>query len=95
MKAIYRGMCPNCEDRISDLRLYKKHPCEVCLDEEIKAEVYFDLIKGIRDALKLRGTLKHWEELYSLEKKLNEAEELFKKATGFTFWSAQKTWVKR
>ncbi|HIH71819.1 MAG: Reverse gyrase [Thermococcales archaeon 44_46] len=95
MKAIYRGMCPNCEDRISDSRLYKKHPCEVCLDEEIKAEVYFDLIKGIRDALKLKGTLKHWEELYSLEKKLNEAEELFKKATGFTFWSAQKTWVKR
>ncbi|WP_175059054.1 reverse gyrase [Thermococcus sp. 2319x1] len=95
MKAIYRGMCPNCEGSISDLRLYRKHPCEVCLDEEIKAEVYFDLIKGIRDALKLRGTLKYWEELYSLEKKLNEAEELFKKATGFTFWSAQKTWVKR
>ena len=95
MKSIYREMCPNCEDRISDERLYKKHPCNVCLDEEIQAEVYFDLIKGIREALKLKGALKHWEEIYKLEKKLREIEELFEKATGFNFWSAQKTWVKR
>ncbi|ADT83740.1 reverse gyrase [Thermococcus barophilus] len=95
MKAIYREMCPNCEDRISDERLYKKHPCDVCLDREIQAEIYFDLITGIREALKLRRTLKHWENIYKLEKKLREIEDLFEKATGFNFWSAQKTWVKR
>ena len=95
MKAIYKGMCPNCEDKISDERLYKKHPCEICLEDEIHSDIYFDLITGIREGLRVKNTIKHWEELYSLEKKLIEAEELFKNATGFTFWSAQKTWVKR
>ena len=95
MKAVYRGMCPNCQDVISDERLYNKHPCETCLDEEIKSDVYFELVKGIYDALKLKNTLKYWKEVYSLEQRLIEAEKLFKTATGFTFWSAQKSWVKR
>ncbi|WP_461865763.1 reverse gyrase [Thermococcus sp.] len=95
MKAIYRGMCPNCADRICDERLYKKNPCERCIDSEIHAQTYIDLITAVREALKVRGALKQWEEIYQLETKLKEVEGLFEKATGFTFWSAQKTWVKR
>ncbi|ASJ10946.1 reverse gyrase [Thermococcus sp. P6] len=95
MKAIYRGMCPNCLDRISDERLYMKNPCKECLDEPLHADSYFDLVSAVRNALKLRGTLKEWERIYSLEKDLREIEEFFRRATGFTFWSAQRTWVKR
>ena len=95
MKAIYREMCPNCLGRISDERLINKNPCDECLDDKVTADSYFDLVTAVRNALKLRGTLKEWERIYSLEKGLREVEEFFEKATGFTFWSAQRTWVKR
>lgn len=95
MKAIYREACPNCSGRISDERLVVKNPCEECLDNPVTAEDYFELVKAVREALKSRGKLKAWEDVYSLEKGLREVEEFFEKATGFTFWSAQRTWVKR
>ncbi|QDA31022.1 reverse gyrase [Thermococcus indicus] len=95
MKAIYRDMCPNCLGRISDERLINKNPCSECLDDTVTADSYFDLITAVRSALELRGTLKEWEKIYSLENGLREVEGFFERATGFTFWSAQRTWVKR
>lgn len=95
MKAVYREMCPNCWGRISDERLVMRNPCEECLDEPVHADSYFQLVSAVRNALKLRGTLKEWEKIYQLENQTREIEEFFKKATGFTFWSAQRTWVKR
>ncbi|ASJ03099.1 reverse gyrase [Thermococcus profundus] len=95
MKAIYREMCPNCLGRISDERLINKNPCDECLDEPVHADSYFELITAVRNALKVKGTLKEWERIYSLEKNLREIEGFFERATGFTFWSAQRTWVKR
>lgn len=95
MKALYREMCPNCSGRISDERLVMKNPCDDCIDNPVTAESYFELVNAVREALKSRGKLKAWEDIYSLEKGLREIEEFFEKATGFTFWSAQRTWVKR
>ncbi len=95
MKAIYREACPNCSGRISDERLVMKNPCESCLDNPVTAENYFELVRAVREALKERKRLKAWEEIYSLEKGLRDVEKFFRKATGFTFWSAQRTWVKR
>ena len=95
MKAIYRDMCPNCLGKISDERLYLKNPCNECLAETTHADSYFDLVTAVRNALQLRGTLKEWEKIYDLERGLREIEGVFEKATGFTFWSAQRTWVKR
>ncbi|WP_297439110.1 reverse gyrase [Thermococcus sp.] len=95
MKAIYRGMCPNCGDRISDERLREKNPCERCLDEPVSSKNYFDLVKAVRDALQLRGELKEWEEIHRLESQTRGIEAFFESATGFRFWSAQRTWVKR
>ncbi|MDV3103211.1 reverse gyrase [Thermococcus waiotapuensis] len=95
MKAIYREMCPNCAGRISDDRLVMKNPCAECLDEPVQADSYFQLVSAVRSALNLKGTLREWERIYRLESQVREVEELFKKATGFTFWSAQRTWVKR
>jgi len=95
MKAIYRGMCPNCLGKISDKRLYLKNPCDECLDEPPSADSYFDLVTAVRNALKLKGTLKEWERIYQLERGVREIEAFFERGTGFTFWSAQRTWVKR
>ncbi len=95
MKAIYRDMCPNCSGRVSDERLYFKNPCAECIPQPLYVDSYFDLIGAVRNALALRGTLKEWERLYELENGLREVESFFAKATGFTFWSAQRTWVKR
>jgi len=95
MKALYRGMCPNCLGRVSDERLIAKNPCASCLSEPVHADSYFELVRSVRRALKEAGTLKHWEEIYRLENGLKEVEELFERATGFRFWSAQRTWVKR
>ena len=95
MKAIYREMCPNCSGRISDERLVAKNPCENCLQRPITAQDYFQLVSEVRKALKEAGTLKRWDEIYRLEKGLKDVERLFEKATGFRFWSAQRTWVKR
>ncbi|NJE06363.1 reverse gyrase [Thermococcus sp. M36] len=95
MKAIYREMCPNCLGKISDERLYLKNPCGVCLDGPVHADSYFDLVTAVRSALQLRGTLREWERIYKLERGVREVEEFFERATGFTFWSAQRTWVKR
>ncbi|NJE55085.1 reverse gyrase [Thermococcus sp. 21S9] len=95
MKAIYREACPNCSGRISDERLVMKNPCDECLDNPVTAEDYFELVKAVRKALKERKKLKAWEEIYSLEKGLRDVEKFFERATGFRFWSAQRTWVKR
>ncbi len=95
MKAIYREMCPNCSGRISDERLVSKNPCDECLDNPVHADSYFELVTAVRNALQVKGTLKEWERIYSLEKNLREVESFFERATGFTFWSAQRTWVKR
>ena len=67
MKAIYREMCPNCEERISDERLIIKHPCEKCLNDEVSVDEYFTLLKSVRDSLALHGTLKEWEEFLRVE----------------------------
>ncbi|AJC70975.1 reverse gyrase [Thermococcus guaymasensis DSM 11113] len=95
MKALYREMCPNCEGRISDERLYMRNPCESCLNEPIVIDSYFELVSAVRDALLNANRLKEWEKIYRLESESREIEDFFKKATGFTFWSAQRTWVKR
>ena len=95
MKALYREMCPNCEGRISDERLYMRNPCESCLNEPIVIDSYFELVSAVRDALLNANRLKEWERIYRLESESREIEDFFKKATGFTFWSAQRTWVKR
>ncbi|NPA47105.1 MAG: reverse gyrase [Thermococci archaeon] len=94
-KAFYVGMCPNCEDRIRDSRLRIRNPCRVCLDRPIIMDSYLKLVESVRDALKDSGRLKGWEDIYQLESKVHEVEEFFKRASGFSFWSAQRTWVKR
>jgi len=95
MKALYKGMCPNCTGRISDERLFNKNPCVRCISHPVNADSYFELVKAVREALSSAGSLKEWETLYQIENGVREVEGVFERATGFNFWSAQRTWVKR
>ncbi len=95
-KAFYRGMCPNCEGRIRDSRLRIRNPCFSCLKKSLEISgSYFSLLESVREKLLAEGKLKKWEDIYSVEKNVAEVERFFKRASGFEFWSAQRTWVKR
>lgn len=100
--AIFKFQCPNCDGNITDLRLKLGIPCDKCIpleDEEILKQIRETnnerALKGIIEYLEQHGRMGKYKEIRELELKVNEVEELFKKANGSRFWSAQRTWCKR
>jgi len=100
--AIFKSQCPNCSGDITDLRLKFKIPCEKCIpidDEKILREISNlhpnEAYKRIMEYLETYGNVKKYKEILEIETKTSEVEELFKKAIGSGFWSAQRTWCKR
>ena len=102
VRGLYRHACPNCGGTISDLRLLYKAPCEECLPEPVFREIMaktadYSRVERLKfyakhvNKLRGRGLLEIIEE----EKRLNNFEEFFKRATGFSMWSAQRTWARR
>ncbi len=89
---IYRHACPNCIGEEDDGRLLIGIPCKKCLPRELN---YRPSIEELYRELRKLGTLKHFKEIYQLNKGLNEIDKLFNKATGSRLWSVQKTWAKR
>lgn len=91
LHGIYLHSCPNCGGPEDDSRLFRGLPCHVCIPdppaEADRRRIYSILLE--------RGALKNYRELYELDEKLRRLEELFSKATGSRFWSAQRTWAKR
>ena len=99
MRAILRGLCPNCGGDISDERLELGLPCERCLpkiDEELLESTNFhERLLKVEEALRKTGTLKEFKELAKLERDTKKFIEFFKKVTGYRPWSAQVAWAKR
>jgi reverse gyrase len=100
--AIFKFQCPNCDGDITDLRLKLKVPCNKCIpleDEEILKQIRElneeEALKRIIEYLEKHGRIGKYKEIRELELKAKEVEELFKKANGSRFWSAQRTWCKR
>ncbi|RLG91501.1 MAG: reverse gyrase, partial [Candidatus Hecatellales archaeon] len=100
--AFFKGMCPNCEGEISDLRLSMGIPCNKCLpvdDGEIvkdfESKDLTSFRKHVLTLLKRYGTLKNYEEKLLPEIMVEELDKLFSKATQSKLWSAQRTWAKR
>jgi len=91
MRALYLGLCPNCGGTISDERLSSGNLCEKCLPEPLENPS----AERIARALEESGNIKDWARVVKLEKKCREAEEKFLRATGFSVWSAQRSWIKR
>jgi len=102
LKAIFKNLCPNCKNEIDDERLQCKMPCAVCLP--VSVEEYkklrnelkgYEFYKKIAYELRKLKKLKNYRDILSLEKEVNEVNELFKKILGNEMWSAQRTWAKR
>lgn len=80
IKAIFRGLCPNCNGDIPSDRLEKGLPCERCLPSETASEF---VIKGtLSDFLKLKGVEKEWIEHFSRYMQSRP-------------WSLQVAWARR
>lgn len=80
IKAIFKGLCPNCKGDISSDRLEKGLPCERCLPNETDPEY---LIKGaLTDFLSLREEERQWVEHFTKYMKSPP-------------WSLQIAWARR
>jgi len=102
LRAVFKGLCPNCGNEIDDVRLQLKLPCSSCLPTSIKKvsklrekmdELSF--LERIAKELQKRGKLKNYRKLVELEKKIEELNDFFKKILGNDMWSAQRTWARR
>ncbi len=96
---VFHHACPNCGGPIDALRLEKGLPCEKCLPRidyrKIEGLNYYDLVTLVGKLLSENGKLQGYWYLYSSIQQLREFEEFFKKLTGGSLWSAQRTWAKR
>ena len=100
--AYFKGVCPNCDGEISDLRLSMGAPCNLCLpveDEKLiqdfKKEDLISFKKNILSFLKKFETLKNYEKRLFLDVEVEKLDDLFFKAFHSRLWSAQRTWARR
>ena len=84
IKALFKGLCPNCGGDISSERLFEGLPCDRCLPEKVPREKVCSSVES--------GKLK---ELCGFYEKTARWEKHFLKAFGVPPWSLQKSWAKK
>ena len=102
VRGLYRHACPNCGGTISDLRLLYKAPCEECLPEDVFQKIASE-VAGYSRVKRLKIYAKYINKalgeglakLIKDEEELDKFEKFFVQATGFSMWSAQRTWARR
>ncbi|MEM3716524.1 MAG: reverse gyrase [Candidatus Bathyarchaeia archaeon] len=91
LKAVYRGMCPNCGGDISDLELLNFGVCSKCLPTPItdadKEKIYLELVKSNR--------IGEYAKVLELDFELKKFSEFFKSLIGSRPWALQEVWAKR
>ncbi|MEM2273027.1 MAG: reverse gyrase [Candidatus Bathyarchaeia archaeon] len=89
LRAIYRGMCPNCGGDISDLELLSTGVCRECLPKQLsdKEKVYLELIKN--------GRIGEYAKILEVEFELKRFSEFFSSLIGSRPWALQEVWAKR
>lgn len=96
---VLKGQCPNCGKDVTDDRLARGLPCEVCLPDPPPSLQVGNLSKLelLREVCKALSSAGKGGRLFDLlkEERLHEFEEFFEKALGSRPWSAQRTWAKR
>jgi reverse gyrase len=90
MRALYQGLCLNCEGTVSDERLLQIGVCENCV-EKAESLSWEQLLKVLRE----KGKLYFAEEIFLFHQRLREFSQFFKKAVGHRMWSLQETWARR
>ncbi|MEM1515030.1 MAG: DEAD/DEAH box helicase, partial [Candidatus Bathyarchaeia archaeon] len=89
LRAIYRGMCPNCEGDISDIELLSAGVCRKCLQKQItdKDKVYLELFKS--------GRVGEYTKILEVEFELKRFSRFFSSLIGSKPWALQEVWAKR
>ena len=91
MRALYNGLCLNCNGTISDDRLLQIGICEKCLEKTERIKGWKQILKNLKE----NGKLYFAEEIFTFLEKLKEFSAFFKKAVGQRMWSLQETWARR
>ncbi|MCQ5337699.1 MAG: reverse gyrase, partial [Candidatus Methanomethylicia archaeon] len=89
MKAIYNGLCLNCNGEISSERLFQSGICEKCIDNDIKDR------KKILKILKENGKILYAEKIFNFYENFQNFSLFFKKALKQKMFSLQEMWAKR
>jgi reverse gyrase len=89
MKAIYNGLCLNCNGEISSERLFQSGICEKCIDSDIKDR------KKILKILKENGKILYAEKIFNFYENFQNFSLFFKKALKQKMFSLQEMWAKR
>lgn len=96
IEAEFKGLCFNCGENISSLRLFQGLPCDKDIGDKdldnIKTE---NLLEEVYKVLKERNRLLNFEKIYKIEKESKEFYDFFYKAVGSDPWSIQMSWFKR
>ncbi|MEM2699803.1 MAG: reverse gyrase [Candidatus Bathyarchaeia archaeon] len=89
LRAIYRGMCPNCGGDISDQELLTVGVCSRCLPTTVRdsESVYLELVK--------RGKIGGYAKVLEIEFELKRFSEFFSMLVGSRPWALQEVWAKR
>ncbi len=89
LRAIYRGICPNCGGDISDQELLGPGVCTQCLPSPPpdKEKVYLELIR--------RGRIGEYVKVLKVEFNLKDFSEFFNFLVGSRPWALQEVWAKR
>jgi len=88
-KAIYKGLCPNCENDINDLELLIKGICNKCLPISIEDE------KNIYSKLKEIEKIGEFAKLLEIKYEAEDFFSFFKNLIGSKPWALQEVWTKR
>ncbi|MEM4576063.1 MAG: reverse gyrase [Candidatus Nezhaarchaeales archaeon] len=103
MRAVFKGLCPNCNGDVTDERLLAGLPCDNCLPDGEEVQKLIDLAKSspidfrlkLGELLEKANKLKGLKDYVILAHKLKDFEDFFSEVTGKKMWSAQRTWAKR
>ncbi len=95
MQSIFKGLCPNCGNDISDERLRRSLPCDKCIEHAINEEDIIEKQIRIGEYLKANNRLLNYSKIYNEAKALKEFEGLFAKAFNFSLRSSQREWAIR
>jgi len=89
-EAIFEKACPNCNGKISSLRLLKGLPCEICLPQANSLS-----FEKLLEKLKERNELKGLKKIYEFKKREEEFSAFFRERVGNEPWALQRAWFRR
>ncbi|MEM0038351.1 MAG: reverse gyrase [Zestosphaera sp.] len=80
VRAVFRGLCPNCGGDVTSERLVKGLPCVRCLPPHTKPV-------SLRDG--------YLHRVLGVEDRVREVNEMFRRAVGSGLWGLQRLWARR